>query len=140
MKRPWQKEQSNREKRLEEARAMVRGRFTAPPAARPAGKRYHFDVVGVTYKGRQEYLEWMDAHPLEWEISFNKTQYKGAPAIEVLYTRDGDEEGEVIGFVPADEVEAVLPLLDKTTGGEAKVYGGGYGKSYGCSCTLEYEP
>ena len=127
------------EQRTEPVYAKPTEKPEQPPRPRKSRK---FDIVGVTFNGRQNYL-----HKIaEYEEPFlgcfyelQKTEYKGELAFQVVaHIDDGSER--VLGFISRDDIPEVDEIFDSVTGETVDVYGGpdyeNEDKNYGASITL----
>lgn len=113
---------------------------TPSPAAHVEFDSLRFKVTGVTFNGRQTYLQKID----EYEEPFvgcgfdiQETEYKGEPAFQIVATLDNGGE-KVVGFVPKELIPKVEAVKDRISLVEVEVYGGDAGKSYGASCEISW--
>lgn len=115
-------------------------------AERANEKRLVYKLRGVTFQGRQKWLEkiyYEEDGFTAPAIELESYEWEGKPACRVYVCPDNGKKPLDIGNIPAESVEEVLALTDRMTDAYVKVYGGpayeGDDKSYGAELTIIYK-
>lgn len=143
-KRPGKKSTPQQSSQPAPSPAPAAPQPTLTVSRRSTAGTYRFKISGVTFEGRQDILKKIDDMDDEKYMAcsygINQTEYKGSPAVQVYVQLSDDNMTEkVLGYVPSEDVNDVLKIIDRVFDVDVEVYGGQDDKYYGAAATLYFD-